>query len=206
MTWSCRVTAMGALLIYLAPCGCGRQSPAAQARKLLAENLAARRASRDKSMGLYKRGAAAHEAEDLEKACELLSKAVAVDNRNACAWMELGVVEFKRDRAFHAASAFDRAARLEPTRYEPHLNMGTVLESVGRYKEAINSYETAQRLAPDEIHVMENLARCYVQANTDLQKAKELVHKALLREDRPQWRAWLQAQVVRLNRKPGGKR
>ncbi|MCK4277112.1 MAG: tetratricopeptide repeat protein [Phycisphaerae bacterium] len=120
------------------------------------------------------------------------------DERNARGWMLLGVIEYENDRLFEAASAFHRASRLEPMRYEPHFNTGAVLEKAGRYEQAIESYEAALKLAPDELAVMENLARCYIRAKTKLSVAKELIAKALPKEARPEWRIWLAEQLHRL--------
>ena len=47
--------------------------------------------------------------------------------------MALGDVEFRRDRYYESAEAFHEAARLAPTRFEPHFNLGIVFETIGRY-------------------------------------------------------------------------
>lgn len=188
-----------ALCVCSLPCAC--QNPVDQARKVLARELAVRRANREKSMELYSRGLRAYRASDLDRARRYLTDAVTVNDHNACAWMALGAVEFHRDRFFQAASAFHRAAMLEPTRYEPHFNIGTILESVGRYAQAIEAYRTALKLAPGQIEVMENLARCYVRSNTRLDEARGLIDKAIQSERRPAWRMWLAGQAAALRAK-----
>jgi len=175
-----------------------------RAQRAVARELEARRVRRAESMELYRQGRQACRARDLERAGELLGKAVGVDDRNVLAWMTLGLVHHERQRAYEAAEAFHRAARLEPTRYEPHFNLGIVLESAGRLGPAIDAYEKALALAPEEVAVMENLARCYIRADRDLGRAAELVEKALRSERRPEWRLWLQQQSARLaDRKAG---
>ena len=82
-----------------------------------------------------------------EAAADLFQRAVAADENNAAAWMALGGVELRLEGYFEAAEAFHHAARLAPTRYEPHFNLGTVLEAVGRYSDAIKAYEAAPSLA-----------------------------------------------------------
>jgi Flp pilus assembly protein TadD len=184
--------------------GCAGQE-ANEHTTLAVNELAAREVNRKQSLVLYRQGVAAYEAADVEKAQKLLSDAVSADSRNAYAWMALGVVEYQRDRMFEAAWAFYRAARLEPQRYEPLFNMGTVLESAGRYEKAIEAYEDALKAAPDQVEVMESLARCCVRSNSHLDRVKELMKKALQSEQRPEWRRWLEGQVTKLENADRGK-
>ena len=171
--------------------------------KTLTTQLSARQQCREKSLALYRKGLDAYRASLRDKAQEYLAGSVAEDERNAHAWMALGVVEFERDRLFEAAHAFHRAARLAPDRYEPHFNLGMLMESVGRYAQAITAYEKALTLSVDQTEVMENLARCYLVTNQNSVKAKELVDRALLSERRPEWRAWLERQSRLLAAKTG---
>ena len=46
-----------------------------------------------------------------------------------------------------------------PHRYEPHFNLGSVLESAGLYSQAIKAYKGVLELAPDNVEVMKNLAQ-----------------------------------------------
>lgn len=183
-----------ALSLVLVAC----QSPRDRARRELASELRTRRADADRSMKLYRRGLAAHAGGDLESARRDLDDAVAADDQNAFAWMALGAVRFEGDALFEAASCFERAARLAPTRYEPHFNIGSVLESAGRYDQAIDAYETALRLAPGEVAVMENLARACIRSNSRLDRARLLMAEALQKEDRPAWTRWMREQLLRL--------
>jgi len=95
----------------------------------------------------------------------------------------------------------DEASRLAPLRHEPLFNMGTVFESLGRYEQAVRSYEQALELNGGDLQTMENLARCYIRLNTRLEKASELLDRALAMETRPQWRMWLEDQAAMLARK-----
>ncbi len=91
-----------------------------------------------------------------------------------------------------------------PDRYEPHFNIGSVLEALGRYEQAIRSYRRALELAPDQLQTIENLNRCYMRANTHPGESKILMDKALERETRPDWRLWLEEQMLRLPEKGRG--
>lgn len=169
--------------------------------KALADEVAVRKASRLRSMRLYEQGMTAYDSSNLEEAAKCMNGAVAEDSRNAQAWMALGVVEFTRGKAFEAASALRRASRLEPARYEPHFNLGALFESLNRYDEAVLEYETAHRLAPDRIEVMENLARCFIRMDVKHDNAKELLDRAMKSECRPEWIRWISQQTRLLERK-----
>jgi len=164
------------------------------ARKTLAAEISLRQRHVEESLRQYKLGAAARANGDNDKAAAWFQKATSTDKQNAQAWMLLGIVEFDRGNMFEAARAFHQAATLEPDRYEPHFNLGTVFEACGQYRQAIGAYESALRIAPHQLEVMENLARCYVRSRGEPRRAKQLIDAALAREDRPAWRGWLQAQ------------
>jgi Flp pilus assembly protein TadD len=163
--------------------------------------MRARQEAQEKSLQSYQKGLAAYQAGKFDEARKHLTEAVNQDERNAPAWMVLGAVEFKRENLFEAAHAFHRSARLEPGRYEPPFNLGMIYESAGRHENAIEAYTQALKLAPDQLEVMENLARCYIKTNQHLDKAKDLIDRALLIEQRPDWRQWLERQSQRLSRK-----
>jgi len=177
---------------------CGPADSRIEAKRELEAELADRQQRQAKSFAEYRLAAKAHKKDDLKSARKHATAALDASDRNAEAWMLLGLIEYQEDRIFEAASCFHRAGLLAPDRYEPPYNIGILLESAGRYKQAIESYQTALKLNPNQLEVMENLARCYIRSNTDLDHAKELIDRALLTEQRPQWREWLLDQSRRL--------
>ncbi len=177
----------------LIPCSCQRgRSPALKAYNAA---LSARNETQAKSMQLYQEGMKAHSESKAEEAIQYMREAVEADSQNAQAWMTLGVLEYKRGNVFEAARAFHRTGRIAPTRYEPHFNLGTIFEAVGYYEQAIEEYEIALKLSPNEVEVMENLARCYFRNDTNLEKARKLVRCALRHELRPEWQRWLEMRI-----------
>ncbi len=176
----------------------GCASDQANAQRAVQAEMRQRRADQLRARQHYQAGMRAYEKGDLERARTALDAAVAVDDRNVSAWMALGVVAHEQNQLFDAASAFGSAAKLAPSRYEPHFNLGAIHESVGRYGHAIEAYETALQLAPENVEVMENLARCYLRTNQRKGEAKRLIEAALQREQRPEWRHWLQMQALKL--------
>ena len=163
-----------------------------------------------RSRKLYAQAIDARRAGQTERSGQLLEQALAEDPNNTHAWLALGVVHYERDMLYESAKAFEKAAQLEPGRCEPRLNLGTVLESAGQYAKAIQAYESTLELVPDDVAVMENLARCLVRSNTNLPRARQLIDRALQLEDRQEWINWLTRQSHRLagleNRQdpPGG--
>jgi tetratricopeptide (TPR) repeat protein len=129
-----------------------------------------------------------------DAAAKDLTRATDMAPQNAQAWMALGAVKFAQQSWFDAAQAFDKAAKLLPDRFEPHFNLGTVLEAAGVYKAAIREYTIALALAPQDLTTEENLARCLISNNTDLPRARALIASALEHELRGEWRQWLERQ------------
>ena len=192
---------LSAMFLLLAVWGC--RTPQSDPTADWRSRLSLRQEGAAKSTKLYQQGMEAYESKDRPKARSLLTEAVTADSRNAHAWVALGVVEMEMDNLFDAAVAFHRAARLQPSRYEPHYNVGLLYESLGRYQRAAEAYESALELAPDQTEVMENLARCYIRSGTKLDRAKELIDRALQKERRPEWREWLERQSLRLASRQG---
>jgi tetratricopeptide (TPR) repeat protein len=192
-----KVTLVLVLCVY--QLGCQHENK--QPKAIFAEEISKRQARQIESMNIYHLGLTAYHDSLISQAHEHFTNAINVDEQNVYAWMMLGLVEYKQDNLFKAAYAFHQAAVLEPDRYEPHFNIGTIQESVDRYGQAIEAYETALKLAPDQVEIMENLARCYIKTNQKLDKAQQLIVRALVAEQRPQWRMWLENQALRLSSK-----
>lgn len=174
-----------------------------EARRVLEAQLAKRNRAQTESLAHYREAVKAYEKEDVTKAREYLNKAIAAYDRNAQAWMLLGLIKNEEGKAFEAASHFHRVSLLTPDRYEPIYNIGIILESFGCYDQAIDAYQGALKLSPNQLEVMENLARCYVRTNRNLEEAKSLIDRSLQYETRPQWRQWLSDCSRRLERKNG---
>lgn len=186
----------GALLAACLLVG-GCENNRREARQELIEEMAQRQTARQESRALYQEAMSEYRAGLIEDARRLLRESVEADSRNAPAWVAMGVLEYENNNLFEAADAFGRALRLEPRRVEPHYNMGLVYETAGKYSQAVESYEKALELAPDEPTVMENLIRCYIKTDHP-REALRLIDGALLLEQRPPWREWLELQKFRL--------
>lgn len=172
--------------------GCVTESK--QDKELVVQEVVQRQESRQQSLQLYRDALSEYQAGHVQKAHELLRKTVEIDNRNASAWVFLGMLEYEQNELFDAAHAMNEALRLEPRRFEPHYNLGLIYETAGKYTQAISRYEKALEMAPDEPAVMENLVRCYMKIAPEKEKTLTLVNRALLVERRTEWKEWLQRQ------------
>lgn len=178
-------------------CSCQYDNDLPSAIKAYEAELSERKKAQAESNLLYEKSMTAYSESRPKDAITHLNEAVNIDPQNSKAWMTLGVLEYARDCIFEAAQAFHRASKLEPTRYEPHFNLGSIFESVGYHEQAIEEYEVALKLAPSNIEVMENLARCYFRSGKKTPNAQNLVRQALQKELRPEWRRWLEMQNCR---------
>ena len=95
----------------------------------------------------------------------------------------------------------DAAGRQLPEGYEPYYNLGMVMEGAGQLRKAAEAYENALRRAPEELSVMENLARTYVKLGSNRAEAIKLLEAALLREQRPDWQRWIRLHLLKLKGK-----
>jgi len=182
------------LCFCLAICSCQHNNNLSSATKIYEAELSERKKAEAESNRLYEKTMTAYSESRSEDAVTHLTEAVNIDSQNSKAWMALGVLKYERGRIFEAARAFHRASRLEPTRYEPHFNLGSIFESVGYHEQAIEEYKIALKLAPSKIEVMENLARCYFRSGKNTPNVQNLVRQALQKELRPEWRRWLEMQ------------
>lgn len=178
---------------FLLP-ACQKTDARVKAREALDAELAVRQSRQGESLASYRLAAASYDKGDFKTARDQAQKAIAAYDRNAQAWMLMGLIENEECRIFEAAGCFHKASLLAPDRYEPLYNIGVLLESFGRYMEAIESYQAALKLSPGQLEVIENLARCYIRTGTHLNEAKSLIDQALLTEQRSQWRQWLSQQ------------
>ncbi len=182
--------------VTLALTGC--QSRQADARRELARRIESRQVSVLQSMEFYRQGEQAFHEGQLEQAEQLAGEALDADDRNVYALILLGVARFEQGKLVAAAEAFNEAGELAPTRYEPHFNLGSVLEAAGQYAPAAREYEKALNIAPNQVEVMENLIRCYAVTGHDANVIQALIERAQSIERRPQWVEWLDQQATRV--------
>ncbi len=137
-----------------------------------------------------------------EQAQSKLIEAVMLDPGNGKARHSLGVICYELGNLREAASHFDQACRLLRERPEPCYNLGLVLETGGKYPQALEAYEQALQRSSDHLPSLENLCRVRVRLGKRDSRTLQLVRDCLAREDRPEWVAWLNSQEEWLARAP----
>jgi len=146
----------------------------------------------------YRQGTKALARKDLPQAKKHLTRALQLNPYHGAAHNDLGVVHFLEGRLYEAALEFDAAGRQLPERYESFYNLGMVMEEGAQLRKAAEAYENALKRAPEELSVMENLARTYVELGSNQAEAIKLLEGALLREQRPEWQRWVRLHLLKL--------
>jgi tetratricopeptide (TPR) repeat protein len=192
MSYSFRPRILAALFACLILCSCRHDAPNRQ----LSRELAARQVKHEKSMKLYQQGIVLMDSGKSSDAAEKFKAATVADDSNGEGWMALGVVQCDLEDFYESAASFDRASRLLPGRYEPFFNIGTVFEAVGKWPQAIDAYEAALKLSSEQVEVMENLARVLIKTGRNPERARSLIQRARVMEQRPEWQLWIDRQVL----------
>jgi len=125
------------------------------------------------------------------KALRLLEEAERTRPGLAPVQNNAGLCLLLQDKYFEAAVAFKRAATFEPTDSRPRYNLGVTFERATNWVVAAEYYEQALKLDPEDLHACENLIRVYVKLGRPRSEIAPLARRALLKEMRPEWIAWL---------------
>jgi tetratricopeptide (TPR) repeat protein len=99
-------------------------------------------------------GSAAFALGRFDEAKENLNQALAIKPDNAAVIYSLGLVAKQVDGAQRALSLFARAAVLDPTLVEAHVELGVLYEILGMHTEAADACWQAVELRPDEIRAL----------------------------------------------------
>jgi adenylate cyclase len=125
--------------------------------------------------------------QSLARAFELVQKAISLDDSNAAAHSELGVVYAMKRQYDKAIAESERAVSLDPNSAENIMRLGMVLNWVGRAEEAIPYLQSAIRLNPlPPAQYFIQLAVSYRDSG-QYEKAIETSKKALQREPNTQF-------------------
>ena len=134
-----------------------------------------------------------------EDAEAVLKRAITADVTFGPARNNLGLVYYHQNRLYDAAWEFENAIKLLPYQPEPRNNLGLVLEKAGKIDNAADSYAAARDMQPDNPEFIGNLARARVRRGDRDGDTRRLLEEILVKDARPQWREWAQANLFRLN-------
>jgi Tfp pilus assembly protein PilF len=126
----------------------------------------------------------------IDRAEQLLQKALVADVGYGPAHCNLGHIYAQQGKYYLASWEFEYAARLMPDSPEPLNNLGIVFAEVGRTDEAIDYYQSAVDLAPTNSEFLGNLVRVKIRNGQKDAHLRYLLRELLLYETRPRWRSW----------------
>jgi tetratricopeptide (TPR) repeat protein len=129
-------------------------------------------------------------ASEWQKAERSFREAIAADAYSAGAHNNLGLVLMEQGRVYEAALAFARAKELAPRALEPVLNLGSLYEMVGWQASAIEEYELANSLAPNNVEVQGRLAGLYLESGTGVHRAGPLLRALAAQTLDERWQSW----------------
>jgi tetratricopeptide (TPR) repeat protein len=136
----------------------------------------------------------------------ILQKALAADLTFGPAHNNLGLVYFNLRNSprylYDAALEFDYAARLMPFHPDPRNNLGLVFEMTGKLGDAVDAYEKARKLAPNDPEYIGNLARARIQRGDRDDETRNLLRELTYKDPRPDWRHWAQMKLFELSGRP----
>ena len=138
----------------------------------------------------------------IHQAEEHLQNALIADVRYGPAHNTLGMLYFSQDKLYLAAWEFDYAMRLMKGRPEPLNNMGLIFEAAGQNEKAIEMYEQAMEMTPDNPEYIGNLARARLKQGEPLGGVRHLLERTVIVDPRPEWVTWASDQL-RTRSKPG---
>ena len=136
---------------------------------------------------------------DWKDAEAMLKKALQADVTFGPAHNNLGNVYFQTRQLYLAAWEYQYASQLMPYHPEPRNNLGLVFEAVGKLDEAVQAFDGAREIEPDNPQFLGNSARARFRRGDRDQELKDLLQKLILRDHRPEWILWAHEQLVMLD-------
>jgi Tfp pilus assembly protein PilF len=125
-----------------------------------------------------------------------LIEAVDADVTFGPAHNALGTLYLHDSNLYLAAWEFQYAAKLMPYQPEPRNNLGLVLEEAGKLDDAVDSYDQAIKIEPDNPQFVGNAARARIRRGDTDAKVRELLAKVVSTDLRPEWVSWAREKLV----------
>lgn len=132
----------------------------------------------DHAPSLHMLGAMAGQSGKWEIATELISRAVALNAAEPVYQANLAKVLLRCGRNADAVLCLNRLIPTMPRSGEAYFDLGIALQNLGRVSEAIEAYQSAHRLLPNEPGILNNLGNM-LRAMNRTAEAAELFNRAL---------------------------
>ncbi len=104
--------------------------------------------------------------------------ALQADPNYANTWRSLGILKMEANEFKEAADAFHKVVISDSVSVTDWVLLGKSLEPLGEKKQALDALEKAEKLEPDNIHVLQNLAGYYGR-NANLEKSLTYIERSL---------------------------
>jgi Tfp pilus assembly protein PilF len=136
------------------------------------------------------------EQSKVDEAEQALQAALIADVTYGPAHHNLGTLYLRQGKRYLAAWEFEYAIKVMPDRAEPHNNLGLIYDTVGRYDHSIVFLEQAHALDPENPEYLGNLVRSRIRQGDRGPETRELLHRLILLDARPDWIGWAKAQLA----------
>lgn len=146
----------------------------------------------------HEQGLKALDEGKVDEAEAAFKRALEADVNFGPAHNNLGQLYFEQHKLYLAAWEFQYAAKLMPQKSEPLNNLGLVHEQAGQLDQAISYFHDALKLDSENPEIIGNLARTLLRRGDRTSEVRELLQQLIMRDARPQWRAWAKEQLARM--------
>jgi len=145
---------------------------------------------------LSRQAADAIDRGELDRAEDLLRRALAHDLYWGPAHNNLGVVFLERGQLYEAANEFEWARKLMPSEPDPRVNLGICLERAGRIDDAMASFDAALQVSPEHLPAIEGAALLAVRSGREEPRLEQWLASIATRRD-DDWAAWARQRRAR---------
>ena len=118
----------------------------------------------DKAVRDYQDAQKALGRHDIDSAVKSLEHAVEAAPQFSAAWNELGTIAYQTGKYLRAEQCFRQSLDQDPTAYEPLVNLGGVLVTLGRTDESLDYNVRAVLVRPNDALANSQLGQSYFQA------------------------------------------
>lgn len=122
-------------------------------------------------------------------------KALVADVTFGPAHNSLGLVYYFQHKLYLAAWEFEYAAKVMPERVEPIYNLGLVYEAAGNLERAIEYYETALAMAPQDPAVLGSMITAQLRLGSSVEELQPMLQQLLFLDSRQDWVTWAEQQL-----------
>lgn len=150
----------------------------------------------EQSRAQYFKGIRLYDHAKYPAATEAFERAISLDFENGSAHNNLGLTHFQQRKLSLAAAEFEIAAQLLPEDARPCNNLGMTLEAAGRGLEAIDFYQQAYEIEPQNPKYLGNLVRTRIRLGEKDESVIEQLKELLFIETRADWIAWINDQLA----------